>query len=110
MTKRQPKMTEPAHSLMYVPGTLTEGKAFADTDSLYQSVKLYFKDEFNEKQVDLFPLTFHNRTSLLGDPRAQGKPLFYQGQFWAGWNTMPKQESPSKLALVPATTTPSITL
>ncbi len=84
MAKRQPKTTEPAHSLMYAPNTLAEGKAFTDTEPLYQAVKLYLKDNFNEKQVDLFHLTFHNRISLLWGPPGTGKTTVLAGTI-LGW-------------------------
>ncbi len=54
MVKRPTKMTEPAHSLMYAPGSLKAGRTFGDTSLLYAKVKPYLKDEFNEKQKSLF--------------------------------------------------------
>jgi len=84
MAKRPKKMTEPAHSLMYAPGSLSAGKTFTETDSLYQTVKSYLKDEFNDKQEELFHNTFRNRLSLLWGPPGTGKTTVLAGTI-LGW-------------------------
>jgi DNA replication ATP-dependent helicase Dna2 len=84
MAKQSIKITEPAHSLMYAPGSLTAGKTFTETDSLYQKVKPYLKDEFNDKQEALFHDTFRNRLSLLWGPPGTGKTTVLAGTI-LGW-------------------------
>jgi hypothetical protein len=77
-------MTEPAHSLMYTPGSLAAGKAFADTNQLYAKVTPYLKDAFNEKQESLFHDAFGNRISLLWGPPGTGKTTVLAGTI-LGW-------------------------
>lgn len=84
MAKHQIETTEPAQSLMYAPSSLGEGKTFAETDSLYQTAKLYFKDDFNDKQVELFHQTFCKRLSLLWGPPGTGKTTVLAGTI-LGW-------------------------
>lgn len=84
MAKRPTKITEPAHSLMYTPGSLSAGKTFPDTSALYQTVKMYLKDEFNDKQEKLFHQTFHDRLSLLWGPPGTGKTTVLAGTI-LGW-------------------------
>ncbi len=84
MAKRPTKMTEPAHSLMYAPGSLPAGKTFTETDSLYQKVKSYLNDEFNDKQEELFRNTFRNRLCLLWGPPGTGKTTVLAGTI-LGW-------------------------
>ena len=77
-------MTEPAHSLMYTPGSLAAGKTFADTNQLYAKVTPYLKDAFNEKQESLFHDAFGNRISLLWGPPGTGKTTVLAGTI-LGW-------------------------
>ena len=84
MAKRPTKMTEPAHSLMYTPGSLAAGKTFADTNQLYAKVTPYLKDAFNEKQESLFHDAFGNRISLLWGPPGTGKTTVLAGTI-LGW-------------------------
>lgn len=84
MTKGYTKMTEPAHSLMYFPGSLTSGKTFPDTKLLYAQVKPYLKNTFNEKQESLFHDAFGNRVSLLWGPPGTGKTTVLAGTI-LGW-------------------------
>lgn len=84
MAKKTIKKTEPAHSLMYAPGSLMAGKAFSDTNSLYETVKKYLKDPFNGKQEELFHDSFNNRLSLLWGPPGTGKTTVLAGTI-LGW-------------------------
>ena len=84
MAKRPTKMTEPAHSLMYTPGSLAAGKTFTDTNQLYAKVTPYLKDAFNEKQESLFHDAFGNRISLLWGPPGTGKTTVLAGTI-LGW-------------------------
>lgn len=78
------KMTEPAHSLMYDPGSLATGKTSIDTNQLYAEVTPYLKEEFNEKQESLFHDAFRNRISLLWGPPGTGKTTVLAGTI-IGW-------------------------
>lgn len=84
MAKRSIKITEPAHSLMYAPGSLAAGKTFADTKQLYARVTPYLKDTFNEKQESFFHDAFRNRISLLWGPPGTGKTTVLAGTI-LGW-------------------------
>ena len=84
MAKRPIKTTEPAHSLMYAPGSLVAGKKFASTDSFYEKVQPYLKDNFNDKQKTLFSDAFLNRLSLLWGPPGTGKTTVLAGTI-LGW-------------------------
>ncbi len=84
MAKQTTKMTEPAHSLMYAPGSLAAGKSFSDTGSLYATVKQYLKNEFNDKQESLFHDAFSSRISLLWGPPGTGKTTVLAGTI-LGW-------------------------
>jgi hypothetical protein len=105
MAKRPTKMTEPAHSLMYTPGSLAAGKTFADTNQLYAKVTPYLKDAFNEKQESLSETEF----LCFGGRREQERPRSWPGLFSGGLSIMPKREFRYVLASGPATTTLSIT-
>ncbi len=84
MAKKPTKMSEPAHSLMYAPGSMAAGKTFADTNKLYAKVKPYLKNTFNEKQESLFHDAFVNRISLLWGPPGTGKTTVLAGTI-LGW-------------------------
>lgn len=84
MAKQPTKMIEPAHNLMYTPGSLAAGKTFTDTKALYDKVKPYLKDEFNDKQESLFHDAFSNRISLLWGPPGTGKTTVLAGTI-LGW-------------------------
>lgn len=78
------KLTEPAHSLMYAPNSLSLGKMFSDTNVLYQVVRQYLKNEFNDKQVEFFHNAFQQRLSLLWGPPGTGKTTVLAGTI-LGW-------------------------
>ena len=84
MARRPIKITDPAHSMVYNPDTLLDGKTFTDTDSLYQTVKSYLKNKFNKEQEELFHKAFQDRISLLWGPPGTGKTTVLAGTI-LGW-------------------------
>ena len=76
--------TEPAHSLMYDPNSLAPGKRFIDTTGLYNKVKRYLKDVFNEEQENVFHNAFENRLTLIWGPPGTGKTTVLAGTI-LGW-------------------------
>ena len=84
MGRTNTRVTEPAHSLMYNPGSLSPGRKVAETNRLYHKVKDYLNNPFNESQESVFHAIFNNRISLVWGPPGTGKTTVLTGSI-LGW-------------------------
>src|SRR5919109_2132102 len=65
--------TEPAHSFLHMPGSLTPPDAVADAADLLQKVTSYLEHPFNERQAEAFCRSLTERLFLLWGPPGPGK-------------------------------------
>src|SRR5262245_61862322 len=81
--KEHPK-TQPAHSFLYEPGSLTPPTGVVDVDDLLRRVTASLEHPFNYRQGEAFRRSFSNRLFLLWGPPGTGKTTVVAGTI-LGW-------------------------
>lgn len=81
--KEHPR-TEPAHSFLYEPGSLTPPAAVVDADDVLRRVTPSLEHPFNDRQAEAFRRSFSDRLFLLWGPPGTGKTTVVAGMI-LGW-------------------------